>query len=126
MANEKNVAALCALIEEWESARCSRLERSLMAESLAQLRMPDAGEATGQVPDVPSLWEFLAARGVLVPSAISTEHANAIRRAGFTGGFSAVNPPATNADPTPMINALESIAKGGEGLNVETRGSQTP
>jgi hypothetical protein len=58
----ENAAALRALIEEWESARGSQLEQALMPASLAHLRMPDAVGAGG--PGVPSLWEFLAGRGV--------------------------------------------------------------
>lgn len=69
MTKAENAAALRALIEEWETARGSQLEQALMPASLAHLRMPDAVGAAGQVPDVPSLWEFLAGRGVLMPDA---------------------------------------------------------
>jgi hypothetical protein len=69
MTQAENAAALRALIEEWESARGSQLEQALMPASLAHLRMPDAIGEAGQVPDVPSLWEFLAGRGVLMPGA---------------------------------------------------------
>jgi hypothetical protein len=65
----ENAAALRALIEEWESARGSQLEQALMPASLAHLRMPDEVGAGGRVPGVPSLWEFLAGRGVLIPGA---------------------------------------------------------
>jgi hypothetical protein len=78
MTKEGNAAALRALIEEWESARGSQLEQSLMPASLAYLRMPRAVGAAGQVHDVPSLWEFLASRGVLVPETIGSEHVSAM------------------------------------------------
>jgi hypothetical protein len=65
--NEENVAALCALIEEWERSNRSQLENSLLARSLAELRTPGPIEAAGQVSAVPSMARFLAARGVLAP-----------------------------------------------------------
>jgi hypothetical protein len=68
----ENAAALRALIEEWESARGSQLEQALMPASLAHLRLPDEVGEGGQVPGVPSLWEFLAGRGVLMPGATRT------------------------------------------------------
>lgn len=74
MTKADNAAALRALIEEWESARRSQLEQALMPASLAHLRMPDAVGATGRVQDVPSLWEFLAGRGVLMPGAMASDH----------------------------------------------------
>jgi hypothetical protein len=72
MANQKNVEALRALIEEWECTHRGQVEASLAGDSVSQLRLPGAAE---RVLGVPPLWEFLAARGVLVPSAPTEEDA---------------------------------------------------
>jgi hypothetical protein len=107
MANEKNVEALRALIEEWESAHRAQVEATLAGDSLSELRLPDAAGAAGLEADVPSLWDFLTARGVLVPNALEPGDCASIV-------MSAIKDPPLKFTPSNpgLVRALERIAKG--------------